>query len=197
MDHPAASFRACAIVIGASAGGVEALKPLLSALTPRSPPIMVVVHIPRQQPSLLATIFSQSCPGPVREAVDKMPLHPGEVYFAPPDYHLLVERGPSLALSIDDPVQYCRPAIDVLFESAADVYGADLVAIVLTGNNDDGAAGLAAVRRRSGRVIVQDPASAQGSTMPAAALRRVPDAQVWSLPEIAGFIASVVMKEIQ
>jgi two-component system chemotaxis response regulator CheB len=195
MTTPTTRDAASAIVIGASAGGVDALKPLLSALTPRSPPVLVVVHIPRQRPSLLATIFSQSCPGLVREAVDKMPLRPGEVYFAPPDYHLLVERGPGLALSIDDPVQYCRPSIDVLFESAADVFGPDLVGIVLTGNNDDGAAGLAAVRRQSGRAIVQDPETAQGSTMPAAALRRVPDAQALALPEIARVIASLVMKE--
>ncbi|CAN5253285.1 chemotaxis protein CheB [soil metagenome] len=187
---------ASAVVIGASLGGVEALKPLLSALTLRSPPVLVVVHIPRQRPSLLAKIFSMAAPGPVHEAIDKMPIAQGEVYFAPPDYHLLVESGPRLALSIDEPVQFCRPAIDVLFESAADAFGDALIAIVLTGNNDDGAAGLAAVRARGGRTLVQDPANAAAPIMPTAALLRVPDAQVMDLPQLAQWIGTVVMKEL-
>lgn len=186
---------ASAIVIGASLGGVDALRPLLSALTLRAPPVLVVVHIPRQRPSLLAKIFNGYSTVTVREAVDKMPMLPGEVYFAPPDYHLLAERGPSVALSIDDPVQFCRPSIDVLFESAADVHGAGLIGIVLTGSNDDGAAGLDAVRRVGGTAVVQDPRSAIGPTMPAAALARVPDATVATLDQLASWLATIVMKD--
>jgi len=166
--------RVDAVVIGASAGGVEALLRLLPALThrPRAP-IVIVIHLPRERPSLLVTVFGARCDVPVVEAEDKMPLAAGTIYFAPADYHLLVDEGPSLALSTDDLVNFSRPAIDVLFESAVDVYGARLAGIVLTGANDDGAAGLAAIRRAGGLTIVQDPETAFVSTMPLAALARV------------------------
>ena len=182
---------AAAIVIGASAGGVEAILPLLGALSPRSPPVLVVLHLPRDRPSLLAAIFGRACPVPVLDAVDKMPLERGTVVCAAPDYHLLVDRGPQLALSVDEPVLFSRPAVDVLFESAADLYGPALVAIVLTGGNEDGAAGAAAVRRAGGRVVVQDPAGARAPEMPAAALARVPDARRLDLGGLARLLRSL------
>ena len=161
-----------AVVIGASAGGVEALMRILTAFTPRLPiPVFVVVHLPRDRPSLLAKIFAVHCAVPVREAEDKMPAEPGTIYFAPPDYHLLLDRGPALALSADEAVNYSRPSIDVLFETAADVYGARLAGVVLTGANHDGAAGLAAIHRAGGVTIVQDPETALADAMPNAALR--------------------------
>lgn len=183
--------RAALVVIGASAGGVEALLPLLCGVTAKAPPIVVVIHLPRDRPSLMAGIFARACRVPVAEAVDKSPLQPGSITFAPPDYHVLVERDGSLSLSVDDPVQFCRPSIDVLFESAAAVHGREVLALVLTGNNDDGAAGAAAVLRAGGRVHVQDPQSARGDAMPRAALAAAPGAHAASLAQIAALLHEI------
>jgi two-component system chemotaxis response regulator CheB len=183
---PAATSRVDAIAIGASAGAVEALSVLLPAFTSTCrAAVLVVVHIPRERPSLLMDVFTSKCILPMGEVLDKTPVRPGTVYFAPPDYHLLVEPGPQLVLSIDEPVQYSRPSIDVLFESAADVYGEHLLGVILTGANEDGASGLKAVRRAGGLTVVQDPASAQVSLMPATALAMEPSSQVLSLDQIA------------
>jgi two-component system chemotaxis response regulator CheB len=161
-----------AVVIGASAGGIEALSVLLPALRSTScASILIVVHLPRERESLLPRIFAARCALPVKEAEDKEPIAPGTVYFAAPDYHLQVDEGPRISLSYDDLVNWSRPAIDVLFTSAADVYGDRLLAIVLTGGNQDGAAGLAAARRAGGITVVEDPASAYCATMPKEALR--------------------------
>ena len=181
-----------AVVIGASAGGVEALSILLPALpdTLRAA-VFVVLHQPRERPSRLATIFQTKCALPVQEALDKEPVEPGTVYLAPPDYHLLLDRGPCLALSADEPVNYSRPAIDVLFESAADLYRERLLGMILTGGNQDGAAGLAAVQRGGGVTVVQEPQSAQVALMPASALQRVVPDHVLPLAEIAGLLRSL------
>ena len=187
--------RAALVVIGASAGGIEALMPLLSGVQADAPPVLAVLHLPRDRPSLMAEIFGRACRGPVREAVDKMPIAPGSITFAPPDYHLLVERGGTLALSVDDPVQFCRPSVDVLFESAADAHGARVLAIVLTGNNEDGAEGAAAVHRAGGRVLVQDPSSARGELMPRAALAAVPAARVCGLDELGRILHDIQFEE--
>ena len=112
-----------AVVIGASAGGVQALSQVLPALPVDFPiPVIVVVHIPPRRDNALVDLFADKCRIPVKEAEDKEPLEPGTIYFAPSDYHLLVEAGGSLALSSDEPVNHSRPAIDVLFESAADAF---------------------------------------------------------------------------
>ncbi|RKH15569.1 chemotaxis protein CheB [Corallococcus sp. CA047B] len=170
--------RVDAIVVGASAGGVDALSTLLPML-PRDfrPALLIVLHLPRERPSLLVEVFSARCALPVHEATDKEPIQPGTVYFAPPDYHLLVDAGvpgPTLALSQDAPVHFSRPAIDVLFESAAAVYGGRLGGIILSGANADGARGLASVREAGGATLVQAPATALVATMPAEALARGP-----------------------
>ena len=160
-----------AIVIGGSAGGVEALGVLFEALPARfKPAILVVVHIPGDRPSLLAELYGPRCRLPVREALDKEPIEPGTVYFAPPDYHLLAEKDKSLSLSHDAPVAFSRPSIDVLFESAALAYGPALLGIVLSGANDDGTQGLLAVRRCGGHAWVQEPADALAGAMPSAAI---------------------------
>jgi two-component system, chemotaxis family, protein-glutamate methylesterase/glutaminase len=178
--------RVDAIVIGASAGGVEALSVLLPALpADLRAPLFIVVHLPRERPSLLAEIFARKCALKVREAEDKMRVEPGTVYFAPPDYHLLLDEGPQLALSIDELVHFSRPSIDVLFESAADIYAARLMGIILTGANDDGTAGLAAIHRAGGVTIVQEPESAQVPLMALSALKRTPADFVLPLAEIA------------
>jgi two-component system chemotaxis response regulator CheB len=180
------------IVIGTSAGGIDALSVLLPAI-PRDirASIFVVLHLPPGPPSLLVEIFSEKCAVTVREAQDKEPADAGVVYFAPPDYHLLVDQGPQLALSADAQVHYSRPSIDVLFESAADVYGSRLMGIILTGANEDGAAGLEAVHRAGGVTVVQDPASAYASYMAEAALSRSPADFVLSLEGIANVLRSL------
>lgn len=178
-------MNADAVVIGASAGGVETLLQLLPALDPRSrAAFMIVLHLPRQRPSLLTEVFAPRCALPVVEAEDKAPIERGTVYFAPPDYHLLLDPGPSLALSVDDPVLYSRPSIDVLFQSAADLYGERVLGIVLTGASEDGARGLAAIAGAGGGTIVQNPTEAAAPTLPRAALRLVPTARVLGVNEI-------------
>lgn len=176
----AAALRA--IVIGGSAGSVQALSVLLPALPPNMPvPVLVVLHIPADRPSQLAELFNARCEVSVREAADKEPATPGTVFFAPPDYHLLAEPNGSLSLSVDEPVKYSRPSIDLLFESAAYAYGDGLLAIVLTGANDDGSDGVKAVKQQGGQVWVQDPETASMSTMPLAALASVSADRVLTL----------------
>lgn len=168
----AGTMRIEAIVVGASAGGVDALTVLLEGLPAGFvPAILVVVHVPPDRPSLLVGLFASRCRLPVREALDKERVDPGTVYIAPPDYHLLVEGGRSLALSQEAPVAFSRPSIDVLFESAANAYGAALLGIILSGANSDGAAGLAAVRAAGGHAWVQQPDDALAAAMPSAAIR--------------------------
>jgi two-component system chemotaxis response regulator CheB len=193
MSAPASlTGRIDAIVIGASAGGIEALMTLLPALSASvSIPLFIVLHLPRDRPSLLPEVFAPKCRLAVCEAQDKEPVRPGTVYFAPPDYHLLIDAGPTLALSSDELVNYSRPSIDVLFESAADVYGARLLGVVLTGANEDGAAGLAAVSAAGGITIVQQPHSAQVKSMVLSALNRSPTSHVLELEGIAGLLATL------
>lgn len=185
-------IRVDAIVIGTSAGGVDALSTLLPAL-PRdfAGAVFIVLHLPRERPSLLVDIFAPKCALAVREAEDKEPVAPGTVYFAPPDYHLLVDEGPQLALSADEPVHFSRPSIDVLFESAADVYGARLLGIILTGASHDGADGLAIISQRGGETIVQDPATAESPLMTQAALARGPVHHILDLGGIADLLRRV------
>jgi two-component system chemotaxis response regulator CheB len=157
--------------------------------------VFIVLHLPRERPSLLAEIFTPKCALKVKEAEDKMRVEPGTVYFAPPDYHLLLDEGPQLALSIDELVHFSRPSIDVLFESAADIYGERLMGIILTGANDDGAAGLAAIHRAGGVTIVQEPDSAQVPLMVLAALRRTAADFVLPLEGIAGLLQALASTE--
>jgi two-component system chemotaxis response regulator CheB len=184
-----------AVAIGASAGGVDALSVILPAL-PASlrVPVFVVLHQPRERPSLLVQIFAAKCRVAVCEAEDKQPVQAGTVYFAPPDYHLLVDRGPQLVLSVDDPVNYSRPSIDVLFEAAADLYGAGLLAVVLTGASADGAAGLAAVQLAGGMTVVQTPETAYAAAMPSSALARVAVDRVLSLAQIAALLSAAELR---
>jgi two-component system, chemotaxis family, protein-glutamate methylesterase/glutaminase len=181
-----------AVVIGASAGALEALSAILPSLPAQfALPVMIVVHTPPDRRSVLAKLFQAKCRVAVREADDKEPISPGTVYFAPPDYHLLVEADRSLSLSADEPVLYSRPSIDVLFESAADAYGNALIGIVLSGANHDGAAGLKAVVDAGGTAIVQSPTDAFATHMPEAAKAMCPSAEVLSLTAIATYLQKV------
>ena len=186
------SGRIDGVVIGTSAGGIEALSNLLPALPAGlHASVFVVIHLPRQRPSLLVDIFQPKCAVFVREAQDKEPVAPGTVYFAPPDYHLLVDDGPALALSSDPLVNFSRPSIDVLFESAADAFGPRLAAMLLTGASQDGAAGLEAVQRAGGITVVQDPADAQVPVMVESALRRITATFVLTLAEIERLLGTL------
>lgn len=182
-----------AIVVGASAGALDVLSTILPQLPGDYPlPLMVVVHIPADKDSLLVQLMRAKCRMAVQEAEDKSPLHGGTIYFAPPDYHLLVERNQRLSLSSEEPVMYSRPSIDVLFESAADAYGAGLVGIILSGANSDGARGLQAIIEAGGTGLVQRPDLAHAAAMPQAALDACPQAQSLSEVEIAAYLLEMI-----
>ena len=173
MNSPTRTFEA--IVIGGSAGAIDALLTILPAMpaTLRAS-VIVALHVPRDRPSLLTQVFAPRCALPVHEAQDNEPLEPGTIVFAPPDYHLLLDVGPRLSLSVDAPVHFSRPAIDILFDSAADLFGERTLGILLSGANADGAQGLAAIDQAQGLCIVQTPDSASSPTMPRAALSLIP-----------------------
>jgi two-component system chemotaxis response regulator CheB len=179
------------IAIGASLGGLEAVQTLLGGLPAgfRSP-IALVQHRGAQVDGHLVDLLNKRSALPVREPDDKDPIEPGHVYLAPPGYHLVVERG-FLSLSLDAPVLFARPSIDVLFESVADSYGAAAVALVLTGSNDDGAAGAEAIKQVGGRVIVQDPATARAPAGPLSVLARVAVDATLPLAEIAPYLTAL------
>jgi two-component system chemotaxis response regulator CheB len=173
------------IVVGGSLGGMKALRTVLQDLPGSfSMPIAVVLHRHKDSDDSLVSILQQGINLQVKEVVDKDSIRTGHVYISPSDHHLLVEPM-YFSLSTDEPVQYARPSIDVLFESAADVFGDKVIAVILTGANHDGARGAAAIRRRGGRVIVQEPLTAECAVMPAAALETVPGADVLPAEEIA------------
>ena len=184
--------KAEAIVIGASAGALEALSSILPLLPVNyGLPVIIVVHVPPDKKSIMAELFQAKCDIEVHEAEDKEPIRGGTVYFAPPDYHLLVETDKSLSLSNDEPVLYSRPSLDVLFESAADAYGAALIGIVLTGASRDGAQGMRAVVEGGGVALVQDPKDAFASAMPEAAIEICPSARVMSVSAIAAYLQRI------
>jgi len=182
---PATATRPTAVVIGVSAGALAALSEVLPPL-PRdySLPILIVVHVPADRDNVLAELLQARCQIAVREVEDKEPIVPGTAFLAPPGYHLLVDNDHCLSLSVDDAVNYSRPSIDVLFESAADVYGPGLVGVVLTGANQDGAMGLALISQAGGTCLVQRPDLAYASMMPSAAIEACPSARILSLDEI-------------
>lgn len=178
-----------AVIIGASAGALEALTVILPSLPSSYPfPIFVVVHLPPKKRSVLAEIFGRKCQLRSIEAEDKEPVEAGTIYFAPPDYHLLLEGRGHISLSNEEEVLFSRPSIDVAFESAAEAWGHRLTAIILTGANNDGAQGLSAVVRAGGAAIVQEPIGAYAQAMPEAAIRACPNAQVMTLSEISTFL---------
>jgi two-component system chemotaxis response regulator CheB len=177
------------VVIGASAGAVQTLSQILPALPADFPlPILIVVHVPADRTNFLAPLFQAKCRMIVREADDKEPAKAGTVYFAPPDYHLLLEADGSLSLSNEEAVQHSRPSIDVLFESAADAFGPDVIGIILTGANSDGAQGLLAIAEAGGMAIIEDPASAYADAMPLAAQKACATAQTLSLEAMTRFL---------
>jgi len=179
-----------AIVAGGSAGAIEALTSILPALPADFPiPIAITLHVHPHKPSHLAQVLGMHSALVVKEAEDKEPLMPSTVYLAPPNYHLLVEAQHYFSLSVDDPVLFSRPSIDVLFDSAADAVGPALVGLLLTGASEDGARGLARIQRAGGLTLVQAPSTAAVPTMPQAALRLFTPDHVLPLHEIGPFLA--------
>ena len=163
-----------AVVIGASTGGFSAVGELLAVL-PRdiNVPIIVVQHLSPYSDDYMAQHLNEKCKIRVKEADEKEKLRPGCAYIAPANYHLLIEKDGTLSLTVELKVNYARPSIDVLFESAADAFGDGLIGVVLTGANSDGSKGLKRIKDTGGLAIVQDPASAQVSEMPKAAIKAV------------------------
>lgn len=178
-----------AVVIGCSTGGLQALTVLLPQLDPAlRVPVIVVCHVGGDDVDLLCELLARVSALPVREAAERQPALPGIIHVAPSGYHLHLERDLKFMLSIDPKVCHVRPAIDVLFESAADACREGLVGVVLTGANEDGAAGLAKIRRCGGHAIVQDPAGSAAAQMPLAALRIAGADDVLPLQRIAARI---------
>lgn len=179
------------VAIGCSWGGLDAVETILVGLPTDLAATVVVVQHRVHAPSDLASLLGAHTPWAVCEAEDKEEIGPRRVFLAPPGYHLLVDGG-RFALSTEGPVQHSRPSIDVFFESVADGFGPQAIGVVLTGANDDGAAGLADIARRGGAAVVQDPATALKPEMPAAALKAVPGAEVVALDGIAAVVARLV-----
>ena len=178
------------LVIGVSAGGVEALGKLLPVIPGDAGlAVAIVLHIPADKPSRLAELFAARCKLQVKEVEDKEPVQANVVYFAPPDYHMLVEPDKSFSLSRDEPVYFSRPSIDLLFESAAMAYRSSLLGIILTGANSDGANGLKALREAGGIGWVQDPEDAAVPVMPRSAIDTAGADRIFSLDAMATLLS--------
>ncbi len=174
-----------AVVIGSSAGGLNALKsvlPLIPAGFPAA--IFVVQHISPDSDNYMARFLNQRSKIHVKEADDKEKIEVGTAYIAPPNYHLLVEEDFTLSLSVDEKINYSRPSIDITFETAAYAYGSQLVGIVLTGANTDGAFGLLTIKNYGGYTIVQQPSEAESSIMPSEAIRLVKPHKILKLNDL-------------
>ena len=172
------------VAIGTSWGGLMAVSKLLSELPAEFPiPIVMVQHRSKDSDRLLSQLLQDATPLTVCEIEDKDMLEPGKVHVAPPDYHVMVERG-YLSLTVEEPVRYSRPSIDVMFTSAGDTYGKEAIGVVLTGANEDGSRGLAHIVKRGGKALIQSPKTAEIPIMPEAAARAVPTAELLPLLQI-------------
>lgn len=178
-----------AIAIGCSAGGLHALILLLKDLPSNySIPIIIVQHRLKNERELLEEVLQKHCALNVRQADEKEAVASGHAYIAPPDYHLMIEQDKTFSLSADEKVNYARPSIDVLFETAADVYKEGLAAIILTGANNDGCRGIKAVRSQKGFTIAQDPDEAEFPAMPLAAVKSGAIDRILPLADIGKFL---------
>jgi two-component system chemotaxis response regulator CheB len=173
------------VAIGTSWGGLSAMTRLLAGLPQNFPiPIVMVQHRGKDSDHLLPRLLQDATDLQVCEIEDKDVLEPGRVHVAPANYHVMLESGYA-SLTIEEPVRFSRPSIDVMFDSAADTYGSAAIGVVLTGANEDGARGLASIIRRGGRGLIQDPKSAEMPIMPLAAIREAPSAEVLPLDRLA------------
>jgi len=182
-----------AVVIGVSAGGMSALGEILPQLPADFPlPVIIVQHLSPQSDNYMIKHFNSMSKITVKEADEKEAILPGNVYFAPPNYHLLVEEDQTFSLSVENRVNYSRPSIDVLFESAIDAYCASLIGIILTGANNDGSKGLKKIKDCGGLTIVQDPETAEVSAMPESAIKLFEPDHILKLKDIAPFLISLL-----
>ncbi len=182
-----------AVVIGSSAGGIQALSTVLSALPSEFPlPIIIVQHLHPESGAYLAKIFASKCPLKIKQADEKEKIKKGVVYLAPPNYHLLIESDKTLSLSVDPHVHYARPSVDVLFETAIYAYRDKLISIILTGANGDGSIGVKKIKHKGGYVIVQDPATAEAEAMPNAAIAATNVDKVLPLKQIGPYLLQLV-----
>lgn len=174
-----------AIVIGTSSGGMNALKLLFSALpVDFSIPIIIVQHISPHSDNQWIKLLNNNSKLYLKEADEKEKIENGKVYIAPPNYHLMIERNKTFSLTIDERVNYSRPSIDVLFESAAEAYKNKLIGVILTGSNNDGTKGIKRIKEFGGLTIAQDPATAESSYMPASAIAAIQPDYILSLEDI-------------
>jgi len=180
------------LVIGGSAGSLDVLLKLLPVLPEGLPfPIVVVLHRKHSTDSALAELFSSRTVVPVKEIEDKESSLPGHIYLVPGDYHILFESSGTFSLDVSEKVNFSRPSIDVAFESAAEVYGASLCCLLLSGSNADGVEGLKAVKERGGMTLVQDPDTAEIPYMPQQAILQIPSVRVVAPDRLAGFIEEI------
>jgi two-component system chemotaxis response regulator CheB len=182
-----------AVVIGSSAGGIQALSTVLSALPKEFPlPIIVVQHLHPDSGTYLAQIFANKCPLKIKQADEKESIKKGFVYLAPPNYHLLIENDRTFSLSIDAHVHYARPSVDVLFETAIYAYRNKLISIILTGANGDGSLGVKKIKQVGGYIIVQDPDTAEADAMPCAAIAATNVDKILPLKQIGPYLLQLV-----
>lgn len=185
-----------AVVIGVSSGGLEALARVLPALVKGFRLALIIVqHLHPHSDNYLARHLDEKSVLSVQEAEEREAIQPGQVYIAPPNYHLLIEADKTFALDTSAKVCYARPSVDVLFETAADAYGPRLIGIILTGANSDGSQGLKTIKARGGLTIVQDPATAEADAMPKAALAATNVDFVLTLAEIADFLNQISLNQ--
>jgi len=185
-----------AVVIGVSAGGMEALRKIIPELPPDYPiPIIVVQHLHPSSDDFMAQDLDKRCSLKVKQADEKEQIRSGYVYIAPPNYHLLIEKDRTFSLSVSDLVNYARPAIDVLFESASDVYRDRLACIVLTGANKDGTSGAKRIKENGGIVIAQDPETAEVETMPKSVIDAGMVDLILPLDKIADFLKDLAIDQ--
>ncbi|MBI3134654.1 MAG: chemotaxis protein CheB [Bacteroidetes bacterium] len=181
-----------AIVIGVSSGGLNALKLLFSMLPAGfSIPVIIVQHLSPRSDGRWINLLNENSKIHVKEADEKEKIQSGTAYVAPPNYHLLIEKTRTLSLSIDERVNYARPSVDVLFESAAEVYQNELIGIVLTGSNSDGAEGLKRIKENGGLTIVQDPADAESAYMPESAIATTKVDYILTLENIIALLIAI------
>jgi two-component system chemotaxis response regulator CheB len=181
------------IVIGCSMGGLSALEKLIPALPPSfNIPIVVVQHIAPDADNYQVTFLDEKSSLVVKEVEEKEPIKPGTVYIAPPNFHVLLEQDASFTLTVDEKVNFSRPSIDVLFETAAECCKERTVGIILTGGNNDGARGLQKISRYGGLAIVQDPQDAEVDIMPLNALRLTKSAKRFYLKDLPSFLKSLM-----
>jgi len=181
-----------AIVIGVSSGGMHAMKVMFSLLPKNfNTPVIIVQHMGASSDNQLINILNEKSNLSIKEADEKEKIENGKVYIAAPNYHLMIERDKTFSLTVDEPVNYARPSIDVLFESAADAYKDKLIGVILTGSSSDGTAGLKKIKENGGLTIAQDPKTAESAYMPATAIAVVQVDFILSLEEIIKLLIKI------